>query len=208
MKEIINQLNALQTADWLIICTVIIAYIPLWKAIHKDKENGAGQNFYTYVLWLILDIAQPISIAIAGGVYVMFFAYAPCCLFAVILLRKHRKPINVFEKVVIVLTITCIPIWVFYGEIWAIIIQTVAQVVAGLPLLRDTWSRTSEFKKTLFPLFLFAIAHLISFFRREGWSIENTLFPTVMLMYTILNIYPIFKIWFMEWRKRNIFPWT
>ena len=103
MKELLNQLENLTTADWVIICGVLIAYTPLILAIAKDKVNGAGQNFYTWILWLTLDIAQLISTILAHGTYVMFLAFIPCCFIATLLVRKHRKPINDFEKIVVVL---------------------------------------------------------------------------------------------------------
>ncbi len=39
-------------------------------------------------------------------------------------------------------------------------------------------------------------------------TVEDTLFPATMLIFTLLSIYPIFKIGFIEWRKKYIYPWT
>ncbi len=206
MEDLLNQLKNLQAVDWLIICTAVIAYIPLWIAIAKDKEHGAGQNFYTWILWFILDISQLTSTMLAHGTYVMFLAFAPCCLATLLIVRKHRKPIDPFEKAAVVLTILCIPTWACMGEIWAIVIQTTAQVIAGLPLLRDTWREPAKFKKTLFPLSIFTVVHLISFYRKSGWTIEDTLFPFVMLIFTLLSMLPIVKVVYEE-QKKKIYPW-
>ncbi len=205
--NIINQLESLTTVDWIIICTIVVAYLPLMWAIHNDKKDGAGQNFYTWILWLVLDIAQITSTIMAHGTYVMFLAFIPCCAFTTVLVSKHRKPINSFEWAAVILVIICIPIWIVLGSIWAIIIQTFAQTVAGVPNLVNTWQKPSKFKKTLFPLFIFLIAHAISFYRKTGLAVEDTLFAGVMFVFTFASMLPLLIIPIRRWWKRYIFPW-
>ena len=168
MKSLYNQLAQLQTVDYIIICLAVIAYIPLWIAIINDKEHGAGQNFWTWILWFILDVTQFASIYAAGGLWVMFIAFIPCCFTTTLLVSKNIRKITPFEKKIAVLVALCIGIWITFGAIWAIVFQTISQLVGGLPLLKDTFQKPSKFKKTLLPLCIFLIVHIISFYRKSG----------------------------------------
>ncbi|MES2930945.1 MAG: hypothetical protein V4665_04145 [Patescibacteria group bacterium] len=204
MKRFSDQLHELEAVDWIIICLAIIAYIPLAIAIIKDKEKGAGQNFCTWVLWVILDIVQFICTVLAGGTYVMFFAFIPCASIIMCLVFRYRKKMDDFEKIIAVLVFLCIVIWLLFGEYWAIVFQTLSQIIAGLPLLRDTWRKAKEFRKTLLPLSIFAIVHLLCILRKDGWSVEHTLFPAALEIFTLVSILPIILYLIKQKRKTHL----
>lgn len=197
-NEIINQLSALRAVDWLIICTAIASYVPLLRAVYKDKEHGAGQNFCTWILWVALDVIQCICIILAHGTYVMFLAFIPCATIMNFLTFKYRRKMTSFEKRVAWLTGGCVIIWVVFGGMVAIVFETIAQAIAGFPLLKDTYTQTHKFKKTFWPLWGFVVVHLLSFFRVKGFSIEHTLFPAVMLVITLASIAPIMLLLYKE----------
>ena len=108
-----------------------------------------------------------------------------------------------FEKKVAFMTAGCVVIWIMFGGMVAIVFETIAQAVAGFPLLRDTYRETYKFKKTFWPLWGFAIVHLISFFRVKGFSVENTLFPAVMPVITLASIAPIMLLIYKERKNKN-----
>ena len=191
MEELLGQFTALHPIDWVIISGLVLCYIPLIQAIVKDTQNGAGQNFYTWVLWVLLDLIQLISIYIAHGTYVMFLAFVPCALLVTLLLAKHKKKITRFEIIIIILVLTCVIVWKIFGEITAIVFSTISQLIAGLPLLVDTWKRPQEFRATIGSLCGFLIMHVISLIGGVDWSIKHRFFASMMFLYTLASIFPI-----------------
>jgi hypothetical protein len=110
-----------------------------------------------------------------------------------------------FEKIVLALVSICIGIWIFFGKNEAIIFETICQVVAGLPLLKDTWKKPEDFKWTLIPLSGFVLLYIIILNTIPNFSFEHALFPTTMLIYTSATMFFIIIPLFTEWKRRREF---
>lgn len=191
-SDLTDQIGKMSQTEWIIFGLAVICYIPLIIAVitSRDpdgKKNGAGQNFYTFILWLILDIIQLICTILANGTYVQFLAFAPCAAIVTILLIKHRKKINDFEIFISIFIFICVVIWLTVGSKQAIIFETICQVVAGFPLLKDTWAAPEKFTKTLLPLFGFMVMYILILCTIPNFSIEHALFPGALLVYTFIS---------------------
>ncbi len=189
MNKLLTEMTPL---DWVIIIMGVFAYLPLIRAMLKDKEHCAGQNFYTWILWFFLDVILLIVTILEKGNPISLFVFVPASCLATIISFKYRTKMPNFEKWMSVLVFLCIIIWLTSDEYYAIIFATISQVIAGLPILKDTWKKPEKFITTFFPLFLFLIVHSLMLLNKPELSVKNSLFSGVMLIFTIITMLPIF----------------
>src|SRR3989344_6882632 len=178
--------------DWVIIVMGVVAYLPLIQAMLKDKKHCAGQNFYTWILWFLLDVILLIVTILEKGNYASLLIFVPMSFIATAISFKYRTKMPDFEKLVSLLVFLCVVIWLTSNEYYAIIFATISQIVAGLPILKDTWKNPEKFKETFFSLGVFVLVHLLMVLNKPEWSVKDTLFSGVMLIFTALEMLPIF----------------
>ncbi len=115
ISDLTDQVGKMTLMDWVIIGLAVLCYIPIIWAVVTSRnpdgtKNGAGQNFYTFALWLILDFIQMVCTFLENGTYVQFIAFIPCAVVITILLLKHRKKINNFEIFISIFIFICVVI--------------------------------------------------------------------------------------------------
>ena len=186
--------------DFVIFVVTIIAYIILIVDILKN--NGISQNFFTWILWAILDGILLITIyeeegadlpIVAGCVLGSFFV-------AIFLLFVKKIKWTKNESWILLLVITTVSIWLWSGSNVVGIISAVAsEMLAGIPLMKASW-KTPGSQLTLASYIFFIISYILSIYNSPDWQIENVLFPVAFLIYSIGDTSPLMKKW---WRRKK-----
>lgn len=183
----------LRPIDWLIIFVTFISYVPLIIGIYETK--GEIQRFSTWIMWTVLDI---ISLTIAlkqRESYAVILAFTIGGIAVTLtLIHLNRVGWGSTENLVLGAVILSMATWVHYGlfkKDWdrATIFATIAQIIAGIPFLVETWTHPDL--STFIPyLGLFTVNYL-TLMAAEGWTIKGSFFSGCFLIYNIALLIPL-----------------
>lgn len=162
----------------------IVLYFPLWWQI--KERAGAGQNFLTWILWFSLDVVVTASLVSKKGNLLLAATYTIGSFITVLVIRKFgdKGRWTRFETMVLALVFLSMAVWCFSGDRMATIASTTAIVIAGIPLLVDTFK---EPKKA--PLAVYAgyvVASCLSAVGGKNWSVEERLYPVAIGIFSLL----------------------
>lgn len=205
--------------DWIIFWVALASFAPLFVAI--IKENGAGQNTTSWVLWFGLDLLQFIVTFLSKGSFLILIAYICGSFTTTVLLLRSSKARESFilgflkglhsildaitfkrfrmslETGITCWVIVCVIVWQIVNPWYGLIFSTIAQVAAGYPLL------VSNFKKPeasmLFSYLGFFSASTLTVVNAPEFTVPHILFAGIFAFVGILYIVPSF----LAWKKKG-----
>ena len=198
--EIIQKMTSI---DWIIFAVTTIAYLILIADIFIN--NGVSQNFFTWLLWGVLDSILLITTYKENGADIaIIFSCAMCSFLVAICLAlikkiKWRKS----ESRIFSLLVATVVIWLWSGSnLVGIIFAITSEMIAGIPLMRSSWKNPGS-RLTLASYLCFFISYIISIYNSPNWDIENVLFPLSFLIYSIGDTTPLVKKWWRIYERYN-----
>lgn len=200
--EIIQKMTSI---DWVIFAVTIVAYLIL--IIDILSNNGRGQNFFTYLLWGILDSILFITsyaekahdLAIIAGCTFGSFLTAISLLF-VMKIKWSEK-----ETWILILVFITTVIWLWSkSNLVGIITAVGAEIIAGILLMEESWKRPGS-RLTLASYLLFLASYILSISSAPNWDIENVLFPIAFLIYSIGDTIPLIVKWWKIYKRYKNF---
>ena len=185
MLEIIKKMTSM---DWIIYVCTVLCYLCLVIGIIKNK--GKGQNFYTWVLWFILDIILlTTTYDEKGKSIVMIF---PCLLgsFSISLLLIKKRVWTKEELVTSILIFITVVVWLSVSDLYGIIFAVISQLIAGWPLTKECYKHP-EPGWTLIGYVLFIISCILMIFQDSELGLWDKLFPIALGLQTVVDIIPL-----------------
>jgi hypothetical protein len=198
MIEIIQEMTSI---DWIIFAVTILAYFVLEVDILKN--NGRSQNFFTWLLWGMLDSILFITtykekgsdLPIIAGCAIGSFIIAFSLLFVKKI--KWRKS----ESWIFALVILTVIIWLWsQSNLVGIIFAVTSEVIAGIPLMRASWKNPGS-RLTLVSYLIFIVSYILSVCNAPTLDIKNVLFPITFLIYSIGDTSPLVQKWWLIWGR-------
>jgi len=182
--------------DWLILITTFFSYVFIYLAVRKNK--GRGQSFFTWGMWLVLDIILLIPTIEEGGKSsLMIYASILGSFFISLFLFKLKKiEWEINEWISFALIIAMVVIWYFSkNNDFVIVCGVASQVAAGMPLTVKSWQEPEP--KYILGYSFFVLGCIFSLTLEksafEKLSLEDHLFPAVLGVQTIAEIIPLVK---------------
>ena len=161
----------------------LLLFIPM--AIQTVKENGAGQNFATWILWAALDTILAISTIMKHGNYLLPLGFSiGGILMTVLLLVKRRFAWEKLDYVILALVVVCLVVWYTSGARTAIVASTLATSVATIPGLIELWKRPQRRVADIWGAY--SIANALAFFGGTAMSIEEKFTPAIFTVLSLL----------------------
>ena len=159
----------------------ISMYIPLCIGILK---GGVRQNLVTFILWGLFDAIAAIAAFLEGGNWQLPAFYVTGCLAVIATIwRTKTFSIGWVEYFFGGLVLICAVVWFFMSNEAAIVVATLALLLASVPQLKDTWLRPHEA-----PIWIylgFTTANILSTLAGKDWSIAERLYPASCSLATI-----------------------
>lgn len=179
----------------LIILSVVLSlllYIPLCIQIITGEVK---QNFATFLLWTILDGITTIMLIMENGNYFLAGSYTIGSAVVMLCIAKTK---NVewtwFESFVTFLIGICLVIWRYSDTKTAIIVSTLAMIIAGLPQLRKSYQE--PWNSPLLIYLGYFVANCLSVLGGKNWSIEEIFYPICLGIYSlVISVVVLRKLW-------------
>lgn len=198
--EIIQKLTAI---DWIIIAVTLVAYLILVADILKNF--GRSQNFFTWILWGILDSILLITTHREKGSDLPLVLSCVLGSFSIAFVLLFVKKIKWRKKerriLILVITTTIIWIWSESNQV-GIIFAVLSEMIAGIPLMRASWKNPGS-RLTLASYLFFIISYALSIVTAPNWNIEHVLFPISFLIYGIGDTSPLIRKWWSIMKRYN-----
>lgn len=203
--ETIFQIPVASQLEWTIFYDTILAYIILNIGIHIT--NAKGQNFFTWLLWSILDFVLYIMIKEEKGLATMLvFACVIGSFGTSIHLFRYKKKWTRDEWRTLSFVITLLILMIFSDEDRTIIIfAVISEMVAGWPLLKETWKDPDDSGYTLLSYMVFLLGYILTIYKsfikypiEEALGnvfVENILFPLSFIVFSFFDTFPLLKKW-------------
>lgn len=177
-----------------VIATILTfgAYIPYLRDIIRGKTHP---HIYSWALWGILTVlivALQIKDGAGPAVFITIAAGMMCLLVILLSLKYGKRDITVSDKVVLVLTLFAIGFWLFADRpITAVILATIADLLAFIPTVRKSWNKPRSETLSLFvtnalrfSIALFAVQNytLLTSLWLVVWAVVNALFSVMLII--------------------------
>lgn len=168
--ELVKGLNLFTASS---IMLGVYLYFPLALQIRRGTVT---QSLATYVLWFALDATVGFSLLARGGSYGLPLAYAAGSFIIItsILKSKDYGTWTMFEVGVSVMVIVSLVVWEFAGSRNAAISATAGMLLAGLPLVSDSWK--SPEKAPLGVYVGYTTANTLNCIGANAWTVEERLY--------------------------------
>ena len=189
----------------------IIAFIILNWGIFKTKAKG--QNFFTWLTWSIFDLILYIKIKEENGLasaLVLAFVIGSLTTSIILFLYK-KKWLKDDNKTLYLIVILLVLLFIPNSERTIIIIAIISEVIAGWPLLKETWQNPDESGYTLTSYMFFLFGYILTIIENfiiypidEIFGIifvENMMFPFTFILYSFFDTFPLLKIWWVSKQK-------
>jgi hypothetical protein len=162
---------------------VFVGYIPYIRDILRDKTHP---HVYSWFLWGLLTVVVfgiQISHHAGPGSFVTLAAGAMSLIVLFLSLKKGKRDIVFSDKVVLVLTIITIVIWLFAKRpLLAIILASLADLLAFVPTVRKSWNK--PFTETLSLYQLNAVRFGLGAIALEQFTLITAIWP---VMWAVCN---------------------
>jgi len=150
-------------------------------------SNRMHLNLATWLLWALIDITILLS-SIAAGASAPFLAVGfagGAVAVALTLLFKGTWQWGRLESVCAILAIVCLILWFVGGPLIALVSLTLGKyIIAGIPTLRSAYKNPEWIQAYVWWLGSFGAATNI--FAAGSWTLEQSFFPTVALLFTAI----------------------
>ncbi len=185
--------------NWLIFIGTISAYIIMIAGIIKNK--GKGQNFFTWLLWAVLDLLLYIlTEEEKGSCLSLVFGCVLGSSITTLFLIRYEIKWKQKEWITLTTTSIFVTIWIYSGSnTLGLVLAVVSQLIAGWPLMEESW-KNPEDGLTLISYLIFILVYCLSILDSPNWEIQNVLFPIAFLIYSIGDTFPLIKKW---WKNKN-----
>ncbi len=211
-----NYFQNMREIDYIVIVSAIIPFLLLGKAI--SKHNGAGQHILSWGLFALLDWVQfgmtivshlnPFLIGTymfgSTTMFVLLLKYGSQNINSIVIIENLRifirritylniKYFTPNERVIL-LVLLCIFIWLSVDKELAIFIAILSQIIAAIPLIKETYIRPDI--KALSGNLGFFIANSLSLYsitKNNDFKFLDMFFPFAMLILGILIIVLILR---------------
>jgi hypothetical protein len=184
--------------DFIIFIITISAYIIM--VIGIKKNNGKGQNFFTWLLWTVLDILLLITAILEKSSSAILILSCVIGSFITTLFLISYKKMNWtwHETFTLITTVTFVILWIYsQSNLLGLILMVIAQLIAGWPLMRESWINP-ESKYNLASYLVFMFGYILTIYSSPNLEIQNILFPVAFLIYTLGDTYPLLKKWIKD----------
>lgn len=178
------------------------------------KTKAKGQNFFTWLLWSIFDLILYIKIKEENGLStILVFTFVIGSLSTSLLLFRYKKKwLKSDNKTLYLVAILFFLLFVPNSERTIIIIAIISEVIAGWPLLKETWKNPDESGYTLASYMFFLLGYILTIIENfviypidEIFGIifiENMMFPLVFIIYSFFDTFPLIKIWWASKKSK------
>ncbi len=188
--------------EWILVLLGILTYYYMCKNIFTEK--GAGQSILTWILWTMLDIVQFSITLIVGGdsaFLLLIFTFGGITTIAVLLKLEVQSKWTKTDTIITISVPLCVFLWFITKDPkWSIIFASLAQFLAGVPLIKKTIENPK--RSYILPNIGFFVLDLISLMHAKSWKIEDSLFQIMMLVYLLIILGILFRDLYRE--KTNL----
>jgi hypothetical protein len=161
----------------------IIGLIAFFLLILKLFRTTTEQSFAAFLLWALLDIIATITTIIKGGNYWLALSNAVGSLIITfILIAKRQVSWTWVESMTTVLVVICLALWYTLGEQAGIVASSLANLIAAIPQIVDTYKRPQN--TPALPYAVFFIGNIVSLMAGASWSIEERFYQCTSVVLT------------------------
>lgn len=182
-------------ADWLIFTVTFLAYFFITLGVKVNK--GEGQSFFSWALWIVLDIILFIPTYWKDGKAI--FMIMPSILgsifisYLMIRMKKMKWGKDEWLSIFLVL-ITMLIWWLSSNNNIVITFSVISQVIAGWPLTKESWTNPRpKYTLTGYLLFILGCIFLLTLENNvfKNFILEDHLFPIALGLQTIVDVVPL-----------------
>ena len=179
------------------IALTFIGYGPYFYSILKRRTRP---HIFTWFVWVVIDgiaFAGQIASGSGAGAWSIGVSSVICLSIVVLCFKFGEKNIVRSDWVAFIVALGAIPVWSLTDDpLWALVLVTSINSVAGYPTLRKTYADPQS--ENLFSWSVHSIKGLIVFFAIETYSFATVIFPSAVILMN-LSVVAI-----MLWRRRKI----
>ena len=180
--------------DWLIFTTTSFSYFFIYLAVRKNK--GRGQSFFTWVMWLVLDVILLIPTIKEDGQSSLMLGASIIGSFSIsiFLLKLKKVEWSWSEWMSFSLIVLMILIWFLSSNNNIVIAcRVISQVIAGLPLTMKSWQEPEPGYILGYSFFILGCIFLLTLENNafKSFSLENHLFPVALGLQTVIELIPL-----------------
>lgn len=175
-----------------IILTFVI-FLPYIVSIHRGRTRP---HVFSWVIWgigtLIVAFAQAAGHAGIGAWPIGISGLITCYIAVIAYLKRGDILITWSDWGFFSTSLATLPIWFLTANpLWAVVILTLADLVAFIPTIRKSFRNPYQENATFFTLS--AIRNLLVLFALEHYSLTTTLFPAAIglacLLFALMLVY-------------------
>lgn len=189
--------------DWIIVVILFMAYAILIPESLR-KRGLKSQSFFTYLLWVILDIVTFIAAVETGSDSLMLIF--GCILFSsflsfIFFKYDKEKKWGDDESATMIMIILVIIIWgLSQSNLLGLVLAVIAEIIAGWPQMKKSWKCPGT-RWTLASYLLFIVGYMLSVLNSKNWELQNILFPLSFFIYCIGDTIPLIRKWWKIWNR-------
>ncbi len=198
MEKFIELIYGVKDVEWVLIAISFISYFYLYKNIKLEK--GLGQSITTWILWVTLDVIQFIITLNADGksaMLLLIFIFGGITTISILLRLKIRSEWNKTDTIITISVPICILLWIFTTDPkWSIVFASIAQFIAGIPLIKKTIEKPkiSYIKHNVG----FLVLYIVSLMSAKSSQIKDSFFEELMIIYMIITLGILFQEFFRQ----------
>lgn len=160
----------------------LVAFALLIVALLRSNTE---QSFAAFFLWALLDALATITTIIEGGNYWLALSNAVgSAAITVILIAKRQVQWTWVETMTAILVVICLAVWYTFGGQAGIIAASLANLIAAVPQIVDTYRRPESTPSL--PYGVFFVGNAISLLAGKAWTIEERFYQTTSIVLTVL----------------------
>jgi uncharacterized membrane protein len=163
------------------------------------KNKGKGQSFFSWFLWLILDIVLFIPTLGKDGksIFMLMASMLGSIFISFLLLKIKKVKWKENEWISLSLILLTLVIWAVSSDKNVVIIfGIISQIIAGWPLTKESWLDPRP-KWTLVGYLLFVLGCIFLLTLENNvftkFKLEDHLFPIALGLQTIVDIIPLVR---------------
>ncbi|MEI9920857.1 MAG: hypothetical protein WDO14_18995 [Bacteroidota bacterium] len=163
----------------------VVGLVAFLLLIINLLRSNIEQSFAAFLLWALLDTIATVTTIIEGGNYWLALSNAiGSFLITVILISKRQVLWTWVESMTTVLVIICLLVWYTLGERAGIIASSLANLIAGIPQMVDTYKKPSGTPSL--PYAVFFVGNVISLMAGKAWTIEERFYQGTSIILTVI----------------------
>ena len=164
---------------------VMLSYLPYLVAIFRGTNKP---HLFSWVIWaLVTAVVVTAQIAEHAGPATLITAttFVLCSIIAWLAFRQGEKHITISDWVMLVLSLTAIPVWIMTSDpFWSVVIVTAINTAAYYPTFRKAWRKPFEEH-----ILMYAInipRHMLTIAATTTYSWTTLMYPASVVLVCIL----------------------